>query len=36
MWVKLQGEGRREKEIDDRSGLCESRGCESRMDREGI
>ena len=28
--------GRGEKEIDDRSVLCESRGCESRRDRGAI
>ena len=33
MWVELR---RGEKEIDDRSGLCESRGCESRRDGEAI
>ena len=33
-WVELRGRG--EKEIDDRSGLCESSRCESKRDREAI
>ena len=31
VWVELRIEG--EKEIDDRSGLCESRRCEGRRNR---